>query len=116
MSLAISGMLGNHTGLAVEQAAQHQAVADAEAVGKSKASDEELRAVFQEFVGKTFYGQLLKSMRKSVGKPAYFHGGRGEEIFRSQLDQIVVERMSEASAAGPISEAMFNLAALQRRP
>ncbi len=114
MSLAISGMLGNHAGLAVEQAAQLQAVADADAVNEANASDKELRAAFQEFVGKTFYGQLLKSMRKSIGKPAYFHGGRGEEIFRSQLDQIVVERIAETSAA-PLADSMFDLAALSRR-
>ena len=120
MSLSISGTLGNPTSLAAQQATQQHAdsAADAKAaakdINKGDASDEKLREAFQEFVGKTFYGQLLKSMRKSVGKPAYFHGGRGEEVFRSQLDQIVVERISETAGA-PLADSMYDLAALSRR-
>ena len=41
-----------------------------------------LREAFDSFVGETFYGQMLKEMRKTVGKSAYFDGGRAEEIFR----------------------------------
>ena len=59
---------------------------------------QEIREAYRNFVGKTFFGQLLKSMRQSVGKPAYFHGGRAEEVFRSQLDQSLADHMSEASA------------------
>ena len=120
MSAALSGILGNHTNLAVEQAMQQHAVADANEISAAEADKEadeanpELREAFQEFVGKTFYGQLLKSMRSSVGKPAYFHGGRGEEVFRSQLDQLVVERISETSG-GPLADSMYNLSALSRR-
>ena len=53
-------------------------------------------------------------MTFSVGKPAYFHGGRAEEIFQQQLDQVLAEKMAEASAdtfAGP----MFELFAMKRR-
>ena len=120
MSTAISGMFGNHAGLAIEQAMQQRAAADADAMSAAEAvkethgSDEELRAKFQEFVGKTFYGELLKSMRKSVGKSAYFDGGRGEEVFRSQLDQLVVERISETSGAS-LADSMYDLTALSRR-
>ena len=74
----------------------------------------QVREVFEEFVGQTFYGQMLSSMRKTLGKPAYFHGGRGEEVFQGQLDQILAERLSEASASqftGP----MFELFSLQQR-
>ena len=38
--------------------------------------DSELRDVFDQFVGETFYRQMLASMRKTVGKSAYFDGGR----------------------------------------
>lgn len=72
-----------------------------------------LRETFDQFVGETFYGQMLSSMRKTVGKPAYFHGGRGEEVFQGQLDQMLSEQLAKASAAeftGP----MFELFALQR--
>ena len=46
-----------------------------------------LRKAFDEFVGETFYGQMIKSMRKSQGEVAYFGGGQAEEIFTQQLDQ-----------------------------
>ena len=73
-----------------------------------------LRETFNEFVGQTFFGQLLATMRKTVSQSEYFHGGRGEEIFQAQMDQILVERLSETSAkqiAGP----MFELSQLGRR-
>lgn len=74
-------------------------------------SDPELRKAFDSFVGQTFFGQMLQAMRKTVGKPAYFHGGRAEEIFQQQLDQVLGEKLSEASAekfSGPMFE-LFRL-------
>ena len=74
--------------------------------------DAELRKAFNSFVGQTFFGQMLKAMRKTVGKPAYFHGGRAEEIFRQQLDQVLGEKLSRASGekfSGPMFE-LFRLA------
>lgn len=73
----------------------------------------ELRAAFDDFVGQTFYSQLLAGMRKTVGKPAYFHGGRAEEVFQSQLDQVLAEEMSQASAS-QITDPMFALFTLPR--
>ena len=35
---------------------------------------------------------MLKAMRSTVDKPAYFHGGQAEEVFRSQLDQHLADR------------------------
>jgi Rod binding domain-containing protein len=64
----------------------------------NRAGNEELRKHFTQFVGETFYGQMIKSMRSTVGKPAYFHGGRGEEVFRAQLDQTLAEHMTAATA------------------
>jgi Rod binding domain-containing protein len=66
----------------------------------------EARQAFRDFVGQTFFGQMLKSMRSTQGKPAYFHGGQTEEIFRSQLDQTLAEHMTEASA-DQIADPMF---------
>lgn len=60
--------------------------------------NKELRKTFESFVGQTLFGQMLQSMRKTVGKPAYFHGGRAEEIFTKQLDQVLGEKMANASA------------------
>jgi Rod binding domain-containing protein len=65
-----------------------------------------LRDAYRDFVGKTFFSQLLKSMRSTVGKPAYFHGGQAEEVFRSQLDQHLADNMSDASASR-IADPMF---------
>lgn len=73
----------------------------------------ELRDAFDQFVGETFFSQLISQMRKTVDKSAYFHGGRGEEVFQGQLDQMFAQRMTEASAdtfTGP----MFELFSLRR--
>jgi hypothetical protein len=53
---------------------------------------------------------MLKAMRATVGKPAYFHGGHAEEVFQAQLDQTMAEHMTEASAsklADPMFERQF---------
>ncbi len=81
--------------------------------GKGQGQNE-MRKSFDEFLGETFYGQMLSSMRKTVGKPAYFDGGRAEEIFRGQLDQVISQNLASTappSFAGP----MFELFALQHK-
>lgn len=70
--------------------------------------DSELKQQFTNFVGQTLFGQLFKTMRESLDKPAYFHGGRTEEIFQQQLDQVLTERMTSAQG-GQIAETMYNL-------
>lgn len=77
-------------------------------------SDAKLRKAFNSFVGQAFFGQMLKAMRKTVGKPAYLHGGRAEEIFQQQLDQILGEKLAEVSGK-TFSEPMFELFELRRR-
>jgi len=80
---------------------------------KASGQDDEVRKQFDTFVGETFFGQMLGSMRKTVGKPAYFHGGQAEEVFRGQLDQILAGELSKASAhelTGP----MFDLFMMHR--
>ncbi|NUQ63598.1 MAG: rod-binding protein [Pirellulales bacterium] len=77
-------------------------------------SDEETRRAFQSFAGQTLFGQMLEAMRKTVGKPAYFHGGQAEEIFRNQLDQVLAEKLSDA-ASQQFSEPMYELFTLSRR-
>ncbi len=65
-------------------------------------------------MGETFFGQMMSSMRKTVGKPAYFYGGRTEEIFQKQLDQTMATEMTKASAntfTGP----MYDLFILNRK-
>jgi Rod binding domain-containing protein len=73
-----------------------------------------LRQAFDRFVGETFFSQMLQSMRKTVGKPAYFHGGQAEEMFQGQLDQVLAEEMTKASS-GQFSGPMFELFLLDRK-
>jgi len=77
-------------------------------------SSEELREAFTQFVGQTLFGSMLSSMRKTVDKPAYLHGGRTEEVFQQQLDAHLVEDLTAASA-DTIADPMFELFNLQRR-
>lgn len=77
--------------------------------------EQQLRKQFDTFMGEAFYGQMLQALRKSTtGQAAYFHGGKAEETFRAQFDQVVAGKLSEASAerfTGP----MFELFQLQQR-
>jgi len=75
--------------------------------------EEELRKAFYSFVGQTLFGQLLRAMRNTVGRPAYFYGSRVEKIFQQQLDQVLAEKISEA-AADRLAEPMFQLFNLRR--
>ena len=76
--------------------------------------DSKLKETFNQFVGETFFTQLIKSMRSSLGKPAYFHGGRAEEVFQGQLDQMLSEQIAESSSE-QIAAPMFELFQLQRQ-
>lgn len=80
-----------------EQHANQQAAP--RAIVSREAPSPELEAAFTDFVGQTFYGQMLHAMRSSVGQPAYVHGGQAEEIFQSQLDQVLAEKMSDQTGA-----------------
>ena len=81
---------------------------------KQASDNSELRKTFDQFVGETFYGQMMASMRKTVGKAAYFHGGRAEEVFQGQMEQILTEKLSQADG-GSFGDAMFELFNLSRK-
>jgi peptidoglycan hydrolase FlgJ len=74
---------------------------------------DETRAAFDKFVGGTFYRQMLSEMQKSVGKPAFMHGGQAEETFRSELNSHLADKMAENSAQD-FTGSMFELFQLQR--
>ena len=61
---------------------------------------EELHTKFNDFVAGSFFKAMLESMRKTVGKTQLIHGGRAEEIFRSQLDSTLAARMANQSGEG----------------
>jgi hypothetical protein len=81
---------------------------------ETPATDPKLQETFTDFVGQTFYGHLLAAMRKTVHKGELFHGGRAEEVFQGQLDQVLAERMAR-SGASPFAESMFQVFMLARR-
>jgi flagellar protein FlgJ len=73
----------------------------------------ELREAFHDFVGQSFFRQVLSQMRKTVEKPAYFHGGMGEDLFQGQLDEVLVEHLSDATGE-TFSQPMYELFMLPR--
>lgn len=83
------------------------------AIGQPTGEGGELKESFKQFVGQTLFGQMLSSMRKTVDSSAYFHGGQTEEIFQQQLDQVLVEEITDASA-DTIADPMFELFSLRR--
>ncbi|MEN1678680.1 MAG: rod-binding protein [Planctomycetota bacterium] len=60
---------------------------------------EKVQEAFRGFVGATVFGQMLGSMRGTVGEPAYFHGGQAEKVFQSQLDQAIADHMTSRDGA-----------------
>jgi Rod binding domain-containing protein len=57
-----------------------------------------LRQRVDEFVGLFFYGTMLKSVREHPLTHAKFGmGGRGENVFGSQLDQELAQRAGQGS-------------------
>jgi hypothetical protein len=73
-----------------------------------------LRDTFNDFVGQTFFSELIKSYRKTQQPAAYFHGGRAEQIFQGQLDQVLSEVLSERTAS-TIADPMYDLFMLKRQ-
>ncbi len=73
---------------------------------RKRHSKEEVKEKFTQFVGEAFYGQMFKAMRSTVGKPAYFYGGRAEEAFQGQLDQTLTEQLTKTTAS-KFAEPMF---------
>ena len=95
-------------------AAAQQPSLPSELLSSAGKNPDELKDAFTDFVGQTLFGSMLASMRKTVGKPAYMHGGRTEEVFQQQLDQHIVEDLTESSAES-IADPMFQLFNMQRR-
>jgi peptidoglycan hydrolase FlgJ len=96
--------------------AQNVSATDTRKIGEpaSKPENEDLRKAFQDFVGQTLFSQMISSMRSTQGESAYFNGGRAEKIFQGQLDQMLSEELSNASAS-QISDPMFKLFQLRRK-
>ena len=74
----------NQTGQAIQQ-------------DEGDSSQQELKKTFTSVFGEMLYTEMLKGMRKTLDKPAYFHGGPAEEIFTQQLDQVIAQKMADTS-------------------
>ena len=75
----------------------------------------DLREQVDRLVGSFFYGTLLRNLRGSVLQGEIGHGGRGEEVFQAQLDQVLAERAASASTSS-LNEGVYRrLAAQQER-
>jgi murein DD-endopeptidase MepM/ murein hydrolase activator NlpD len=55
--------------------------------------DQDLKKACKDFES-IFTYQLLRSMRKTIDKSDLFHGGQGEEIYESLLDQELAKKMA----------------------
>lgn len=80
--------------------------ASASASSSEVSRAEETREAFTQFVGTTVFGQMLSSMRKTVGEPAYFHGGQAEKVFQGQLDQAIADELT-ASGGSQFAQSLF---------
>jgi Rod binding domain-containing protein len=64
--------------------------------GNTQSDKTDLKTNFQDFVAGTFYKEMLKSLNKMHGKPAYLDGGQAEKMFQGQLDQQMAENLARS--------------------
>lgn len=62
-------------------------------------NNEEMRKALKDFES-LFINQMLKTMRESVGKSELMHGGSGEDIYTSMLDEELAKSISNAGGIG----------------
>jgi hypothetical protein len=66
-----------------------------------------LKAAAGEVVATTFVGEMLKIARTSSIQGTLGHGGRGEKVFRAQLDQQFAELVGRRMK-NDLTEAIYN--------
>lgn len=67
----------------------------------------ELRRASEQLVGMTFFQTLLQTADSTALKGKYGHGGRGEEVFRQQMNAVFAERAA-ASSRFPLVDAIYD--------
>jgi|GEM_PF-5984107 len=65
-----------------------------------------LRDTFNEAVAATFYRQMFKALRASTGQAGLLANSQSEKMFQQQLDEILIEKMSQATG-GDFSSDLF---------
>lgn len=94
-------MVGNVTGVTSASRAAASTKADATIIEEEK----QLMKACQEFES-IFTHMLLRSMRKSVPKTEFLHGGAGEDIFQDMLDEQIAAEASRTGQFG-LAKIMF---------
>jgi Rod binding domain-containing protein len=74
----------------------------------NSAEDPRFRELLHQFIGQTFIGQMLKSMRATQEKNPYFHGGHAEDMYQSLLDMELTDQLTQATSR-TLSEPMYKL-------
>ncbi len=64
--------------------------------GDTDSGRQTVRQRVGEVVGDVFYGALLRQVQNSRLKGAYFHGGRGEDVFQGQLNIELARKIGQA--------------------
>ncbi len=67
----------------------------------------ELRGMVNEVVGVTFFGQMLKMAQNNPFKANYMQGGRGEDMFRGQLNMELAGHVGRGVHTG-LGENIYN--------
>jgi Rod binding domain-containing protein len=71
-----------------------------------------VREKFQDFVGGTFYKEMLKALRAAQKPSKYLNGGQAEKIFQGQMDQQIAEDLAR-QYGGPLAAPLFESYARQ---
>ena len=83
--------------------------------GQPKPSAADVNDKFNQYLNQTMVGTMLKEARKSSQMSPYFSGGRGEEVFGAQLDQVLAEKIGMRMSTPVGGAALSHLTALARR-
>lgn len=84
------------------------------AAATTSPKNDTLRETVGEFVGNVFYGTLMRQMEKSPIKGKFGHGGRGEDVFQSQLHMEYAKRLGRAPG-DPIADRIYEAMTRGRR-
>jgi len=60
----------------------------------------EAHKVVKQLVGETFFGLMLKELRKTTRNDHLLFGGRGEQTLQPMLDQELVKHLADSSNFG----------------
>jgi len=66
------------------------------------AAQDRARTAASQLVATALVQPILAELRSSPFKSDLFHGGRGEEVFRQQLDTVLAERIASSPGFGAV--------------